>query len=400
MDLAAEGAERRASFILDAIFSLLVIAVAGISFSVAVSSIALGTAIVLWAYHLAASRGAAFSKTSLELFFLSYVIAEIAATVFSVEPAASFINMKRLFLIAIVYLVSLSIDTELKLKGALSLLIGVAALLSLLEVFSLTSIGGHFSRVSLFQYFLTEGGIKMILLLLACSFIAHPSTPKSWRMLASAAAIPLFIGLVLTQTRSSWLGFVAGVVSIGIIRNKRIILVVLAFILLFVMFAPIDFRERAASMFDPTKQSNVSRIHMITTGWQMFLDYPIVGTGDIDLRKLYVTYVTPLEDAEGGHLHNNFMMLLVTLGIVGFSAVVALFIKIFQVELAAVRATHAHWLSGSTALGCFAAYVGFHVNGLFEWNFGDHEIAVLLWFTVGSALVSQRLLRQSQKEKA
>jgi len=392
MDFAMEGvAGKQRIFILNAIYSFLAITVASVSFSVAVSSIAMGTAIVLWAYYLVVSKGHAFPHTPLDLFFLFYLVAEILSTVFSVEPAASFVNMKRLFLISILYLALLSLDTELKLKGILSLLIGVAALLSVMEIFSLTSIAGHFIRVSLFQYFLTEGGIKMILLLLALSFIIHPFTPKLWRILAITSAVPLLIGLILTQTRSSWLGLIAGALTLGIIKNKKLILFVLAFIIIFVLLAPTDFRERAASIFDPTTTSNLTRIHMITTGWRMFLDYPLVGTGDIDLRKLYVTYITPLNDAEGGHLHNNFMMLLVTLGFIGFFAIMAIFIKIFLAELEIVRGTRDHWLYGSTALGCLAAYVGFHVNGLFEWNFGDHEIAVLLWFTVGAALVSQRL---------
>ncbi len=37
------------------------------------------------------------------------------------------------------------------------------------------------------------------------------------------------------------------------------------------------------------------------------------------------------------------------------------------------------------------AYAGFHVNGLFEWNFGDAEIAMLLWMTVGLALASKSI---------
>jgi hypothetical protein len=37
------------------------------------------------------------------------------------------------------------------------------------------------------------------------------------------------------------------------------------------------------------------------------------------------------------------------------------------------------------------------VHGLFEWNFGDHEIAVLLWFTVGLALVAQRLALEGKE---
>jgi hypothetical protein len=66
-------------------------------------------------------------------------------------------------------------------------------------------------------------------------------------------------------------------------------------------------------------------------------------------------------------------------------------VRIFLLEYRAARGTSADWLLGSVTIGAFAAYVGFHVNGLFEWNFGDHEIAVLLWFTVGLALSAARL---------
>jgi hypothetical protein len=42
-------------------------------------------------------------------------------------------------------------------------------------------------------------------------------------------------------------------------------------------------------------------------------------------------------------------------------------------------------------LGALASYLGFQVNGLFEWNFGDAEIAMLLWLTVGLALSAQKI---------
>jgi O-antigen ligase len=137
---------------------------------------------------------------------------------------------------------------------------------------------------------------------------------------------------------------------------------------------------------------------MVTTGWQMFLDKPVFGWGDIDLRKYYITYITPIDEAEGGHLHNNFMMLLVTLGTIGIVATMAMFVKIFLFEVEVVKSTSEHWLYGSIALGSFASYLGFHINGLFEWNFGDHEIAVLLWLTVGLTLAVKNLHTKSIKQ--
>ena len=137
---------------------------------------------------------------------------------------------------------------------------------------------------------------------------------------------------------------------------------------------------------------------MVTTGCRMFLDYPVVGTGDIDLRKLYVTYIEPIDSAEGGHLHNDYVMLLVTLGAVGFIAVMALFVKILCLEWRNFQRTRTDWLYGSISLGCLAVYVGFLVSGLFEWNFGDHEIAVYLWFSVGLSLASERLYLQDRSQ--
>ena len=235
----------------------------------------------------------------------------------------------------------------------------------------------------------------MILILLILPVILHKETPARWKIFASIAVLPLLVALILTQTRSSWLGFIAGVFTIGIVKSKKLILVLLILIIIFLSVGPSDLRMRAASIFDPANISNLTRIHMIQTGWRMFLDKPIFGFGDIDLKKYYVTYTTPIDEAEGGHLHNNFMMLLVTLGLVGFITTMVLFVKIFIEQRRILFETFGNWVYGSLSLGAFAGYVGFHINGLFEWNFGDHEIAVLLWFTLGISLVSKKLFYQT-----
>ena len=377
------------------VLAFTVISVVSLTFSIAVSSIAMGSAIICCVAAAVLSRGKAFPRTPLDLFFIAYAVAEGLSTVFSVDPLASLVYMKRLFLISFVYLVLFSMDDRRTIMSVLALLVGVVAVLSVIELFSLTSIGGSLARISLFQYYMTEGGIKMIALLMVLPFIIHPSTPGKWRWLFLAASAVTFIGLILTQTRSSWLGFIAGAITIGFLKNKKVLAGLLILIVLVALLAPSTYRMRALSIVDPAYLPNLTRVRMITTGWRMFLDRPIVGTGDIDLRKLYETYIIPIDTAEGGHLHNNFMQLLVTLGVIGISAAGAMFVKVFLVEREAVRAASGDWLLGSVAAGSLASYIGFHVNGLFEWNFGDHEIAVLLWFTVGLALVA---LRQSQPE--
>ncbi|HUN64510.1 MAG TPA: O-antigen ligase family protein [Bacteroidota bacterium] len=367
------------------------VSVVSVNFSVALSSIAMGTAIGLWLLVLLRSRGTEFRRTPFDLLFVLYLIAELSVAVFSQEPANSLVNAKRLILISFVYLSLYALRTPEDLRLAVVLIVGVCSVTSLIEIFSLSFARGHLQRLSVFQYFLTEGGIKMIVFLLGLPLALSKSVPRRLRIWISAALVPIFTGLVLTQTRSSWLGLVAGLIVIGLRRYRWIIPAAALLIILFLLAAPRDLTARAVSIFDPAMPSNLTRIHMVTTGWRMFLDRPFTGFGDVDLRKYYITYIIPLDTAEGGHLHNNIMMLLVTLGIVGFTIVMTIFVRIAVRMWRTAASREGSALLSAIALGCLAAFAGFQVNGLFEWNFGDHEIAVLFWFLTGLVLVTERL---------
>ncbi|MBP1655187.1 MAG: hypothetical protein H6Q28_1743, partial [Bacteroidetes bacterium] len=41
-------------------------------------------------------------------------------------------------------------------------------------------------------------------------------------------------------------------------------------------------------------------------------------------------------------------------------------------------------------LGALAVFVGVQVHGLTEWSFGDQEIAVLLWISLGLTMAVAR----------
>ncbi|MCZ6776889.1 MAG: O-antigen ligase family protein, partial [Ignavibacteria bacterium] len=162
------------------------------------------------------------------------------------------------------------------------------------------------------------------------------------------------------------------------------------------LFASPDIKERIYSMVDPYHPNNVTRLHMWETGLSMFLDHPIVGIGDIGTEQLWDWYAQPGWQPEG-HLHNNLLMWLVTLGIVGFFALVALFVKIWMVIARIERSARGDWFRGSLALGGLAVLAGFHVNGLFEWNFGDMEIIMLVWAVVGLVLASEKVSHSEAK---
>ena len=84
-----------------------------------------------------------------------------------------------------------------------------------------------------------------------------------------------------------------------------------------------------------------------------------------------------------GHLHNMFLQVAATTGLVGLAAFCWLLVSFFRMIGANLRLDlpppERAWVVGS-----IAALAGFVVNGLFEWNFGDAEVVTLLYVIIGA----------------
>jgi O-antigen ligase len=172
----------------------------------------------------------------------------------------------------------------------------------------------------------------------------------------------------------------------ALVRNKKLLIPLTVLIVLAVVFAPPYISGRIFSIFDPHHPENTSRLMLWGAGLQIFADHPLLGVGDIDLHELFVEYLRPQGEFVWGHLHNVPMQFLVTLGAVGFVVVMALFVRILAAEWSVYKRVKDEWFSGSVALGALAVFVGFMVNGLTEWSFGDQEVVIVFWTTVGLTL--------------
>jgi len=153
-------------------------------------------------------------------------------------------------------------------------------------------------------------------------------------------------------------------------------------------------RSRIASIFDPYNQSNFTRIELWKAGLKMFADHPIFGVGDIDLGKLYLKYKNYYDKELLGHMHNNYIHFLVTLGSFGFIIVMFLLIKILLLNIKIYNTVKIIPFASSYALGTLAGFISFLFAGLTEWNFGDQEIITMVWFTLGLNLSIYFLYRE------
>jgi O-antigen ligase len=360
-----------------------------LSFSIALASMSLGVMVLLALFWWIHERCNIWQPTPLDYFFLAYVGIELLTSATAIHPSQAFFNAKRLLLITNLYIILAVFDSRKKIAIVLGALIVCTAIQSVAEI--IYYFAKNESRLYIFQHYMTTGGMKMIVSLLSIPIIFQSGIPRKWRVAALACFIPILIALVLTNTRSSWLGFIAGAGVIAILKEKKLILVLAVLIAGFFLFAPQKNIDRAKSVIDLNHPSNAGRLMMWSTGLKIFADHPWLGVGDSDLYEIYSGYRTPDDNEPAGHLHNNYIMLLVTLGVFGFAIVMAIFGRTLLAEYRIFRAFGSDWLVGPVILGALGVLCGFLVNGFFEWNFGSHQIMVLVWSSVGLAFAAERI---------
>jgi len=362
-------------------------------FSIAVTQNALFLAFVFWIWHSVREKKKPFPRTPLDRLFIAYLAVGLVSTLFSPNRYESLVHLtKRILLIPIVYLIAGSVQSKKRLGWILLSLVGVMVVVALIGIRKyLSGIGGLEGRLSLFHHYMTSGGILMVIGLTAIAFV-FVRAPFRLRVAALACGSLILLPLVFTFTRSSWLGFMAGLTVMVLFKNWKWIFALVPLLAVVFLLAPPALQDRLGSIFNPYHPNNVERTYMWKAGIRMIQDRPLTGYGDIDLGKQYEKYRPAEAKERSGHMHNNFIMLGATLGIPGLLVLIGLFARIAVVEWNVLRSVpQREWLLQGTALGCFASFAGFQINGLFEWNFGDAEIAMLLWLTVGMALSVKRL---------
>jgi O-antigen ligase len=361
-------------------------------FSIAVNSLSLGLMAVCWVALMGMERRWSVVRTPYDWLFLAWIVAEYLATAFSENPAQSLLFSKRLLLAGIVYFFAAQVTSEGKAKVVMGTLLGTATLVAIIGVGKLLFANpADVVRLGIFQFYMTTSELLMIALLMVLPFVVHPGTPRRWRSAAAVAMLPLCISLYATVTRGAYLAAAAGMLFIALTRNLRLIVPLVLVIILVFLLAPPYVQQRLASITDLHHPENATRIMLWSTGLKIFVHYPLVGVGDIDLREMYDRYADEVNPEHHGHLHNVPLQILVTLGLAGFVALTALFVTIAVTEWRVYKYVKDEWFRGSVALGALAVFVGFHVMGLTEWSFGDQEVVILLWVTVGMSLAVGRM---------
>ncbi|MCH7761201.1 O-antigen ligase family protein, partial [candidate division TA06 bacterium] len=316
----------------------------------------------------------------------------------SLNPRESFFDLRDFGFLFIIYFVANHIRGEKRLKELLHLLIAITTLTAIYgigqAIMGMDRVKGPQAMT------LTFAGILIIVLSLTWSWLLfHAKGRERWILLFEA--LILSAALLLTYTRGAWLGLLMGLVILGMFSKpsfglRRRLLVPAVFLLYISAFSiPRPVAERAQSIGDPSNPDRNIRFLMWKESLRVLRDYPITGVGLVDLLPIYDRYVYPkappdLKHIHYGHFHNNFVQVAVQMGLLGLTTFLFMWFNIIRREVRVYQRTKESFLS-SIFLGSLAALAAFLVSGLFEYNYGDSEVAMLLFFTIGISLACEKI---------
>jgi putative inorganic carbon (HCO3(-)) transporter len=232
-----------------------------------------------------------------------------------------------------------------------------------------------------FSIYMTFGGVLLLgTLVFAACLINLPWRRMWWTVPAGSVTLA---ALVLTYSRNAWLGLAVGAVGL-ILTGRRSIrlpaaLIVAIALALLAGSGPVASRARSiVNLSDPTIRD---RLAMWRAGLAMIRDRPLFGVGPGEVRAWYQHYRRPeAVRPSTGHLHNSAIQIAAERGLPALLTWMWIWVVFFRdggrVLARLPREPSTRRALVSASLGGVA---GFLVAGLFEHNFGDGEVVMVVY---------------------
>jgi O-antigen ligase len=428
---------------------LLAALAATIPVSIFASEALLVLCVVLLAVRLS-GRGASFPRTPLDGPLVALAVWTLLAASFASQPIVAHEESKKLVLFALLYVAveTLAFGEDRERVLAAALLGGLAqAGLMLLQRYALGFDALNRRPPGFLGHYMSAAGVTMALLLLATARLAtgprervraadfalplavllgtsavalaaahghgvvatrvfvlglavlagFAALSRSGLARATPAAVPYVVlpfaagALVVSQTRSAWIGTACGLAALGalaLLRAPRWAWAALAAAVALVLLVPGGIRSRLTLL----DESSRDRYYMWQAGLDMVMERPVFGQGPGMVEVVYPRFRWPeAPNPRQPHLHNNVLQVAAERGLPG---VVFFFWWVGVAFLAALRearraAAERHGPRWAAA-GALAALSAVFVAGLFEYNLGDSEVLMLVLLLTAVPFATRR----------
>lgn len=369
--------------------------VGSLPISIAFTQVALGVGWASFLFRCIVDRRWQGRRTPIDAGVAAFLGACLLATVFSPQPLASLVGLKKFYLVSGAYLLAYTVKGRARVVELARLFAYMSALAAAYGM-SFYFYGGQWKLLGTQTMALTASGIFMISSLLSAG-IAAVAEKRITKAGLVAAAIASTAALFLTKSLSSWLGWLAGgAVLMWLTVRSRLALAGAIFAVTCISLFGLAGRGllRDYDVREYKTWSWLVRRTIWMTGWELIKERPVLGYGLVDMNRYYLPKRLALknppvpDNRSFGHLHNNFLQILAIGGVVGLAAFCYMLWTVFSL-------LYGIWRRGpppekALAAAVLASHLAFIANGLAEWNYGDSEVVTIFWALTGLALACGR----------
>jgi putative inorganic carbon (HCO3(-)) transporter len=364
--------------------------------SIAGAQMCLGVGLFFWIVSLFFSPRRPLIVSPLFWPMAAYLGWQLVSVLLSPDPLTGLRAVRAEWIILLFFLVINFVDQERWAHRLVDVLVLTAALVGLYAIWQhwagwdlyrqrpLRATGGVFEATGLFGHHLTFGGYVMMVLMLSGSLCLF-GTRGFRRIIYGVSSLVLILSLLFSYARSAWLGFLAGVLAITLVRNRKaltFVLVGIAIVILAVaLFLP-SAREQAgeaAALFQ-NPMVNSSRLQMWSAALRLIRDHPFLGAGVGQAARLLPNYGCDLGYA---HVHNDLLNAAANSGLLGLATFLWMWVAFLRLANGCRRGRRGNAWTTAMATAGLGIVVAFLVAGLFQCYYTDAEDGMVLWFCLG-----------------
>jgi O-antigen ligase len=373
-------------------FWLLLGAVSTVLVSIAASQILLAGAILTvgWQWKTGRTRFEPWMPVLLPL--LLYLLWGILASLPAREVMIGLRANRKVFLYSLLFLTPTIVrkgEEHVAIFRAIFATTAVSALDGVAQ-FSMQPQRDLLNRISGFMsIWMTYAGLLMLALIALFGYTLRRRKLEWWTWLLG---LTIIAALILSKTRSTWAGSVAGIAAILMLRKPRAVFVLIPVLAgLFLVF-PEGIKQRVRSTWDTSDANTRNRIELFGTSVRMIRDNPWLGVGPENVATEALRYrgTNEFPDFLYQHMHNNSLQIASERGIPGLVLWLWLMGRLGWDSVTVFRRGRTNEkdpesenmiMVSTVALGALTALL---IAGLAEWNFNDSEVLTLFMFLVAA----------------
>ncbi|HEY3375698.1 MAG TPA: O-antigen ligase family protein [Candidatus Aquicultor sp.] len=364
-----------------------------------VVTICMGLIILSYMIHNAGKRNSStatpFTWAFLAFFIISAISMVIAPSM--VEAATTFMRFAGYFLLVAV--IGRSVKSRETLTWILVLMVAAGAVTALYGIYQYIYIPDSSAKIGVYglgQDVLARAGSTFgnsnfyaeYLVLIVPIGLALTIGSRNWfrRTIIGSATILLFIALVLTYTRGSWLGAAIGIVLMSLLTEAWLFWVWAGLFAVALVAAP-GVANRVASMADMSGGTAGFRMRLWHIAYGIIREHPLIGIGIGNYYEAFTNYIFKHPESSVGWViygaHNSYLTLFAETGVFGILSFIAIILISIRYGLflahAKAQDKYLSWINSAL----FAGVVGFAINSLTSNSFHHPQGAVFFWVALG-----------------